>query len=111
MFQNIIIAMRKAGTYRLLKPVRETGKISPANTKVSRADAQSRSGGILLSSDNCKLCFDCTETFSVHQNLLAPLPLAAAGGTRSEVVRPAGIFDMRQALYIASPLKSAVYVN
>jgi hypothetical protein len=82
-FKFILMAMQKAGIYRLQKPVCETGEISPANTKVSRANVQSRPCGILLSSDNGKLYFAALKILSVPQN---NLPLQ--GWKRSEVAFP-----------------------
>jgi hypothetical protein len=55
------MAMQKAGIYRLQKPVRETGEISPANVKVSGANAQFRHSGILCSSEHGKLYFGKCE--------------------------------------------------
>ncbi|MDR2385094.1 MAG: hypothetical protein LBD80_05455 [Tannerella sp.] len=42
--------MRKADTCPCQKPVEQTGKVNPANVKVSRANAQSRLSGISCAS-------------------------------------------------------------
>jgi hypothetical protein len=74
--------------------------------KVNRANAQSRHSGILCASAHGKLCFALLTSYPAAPNHL-PRCLDAGGRIHSEVVYPVeDIFDMEQALCIASPLKS-----
>jgi hypothetical protein len=75
--------MRKANTYPCQKPVAQTGKVNPANMKVSRANVQSRPSGILFAPANGKLYFAALKILSVPQN---NLPLQ--GKKCSEVAFP-----------------------
>jgi hypothetical protein len=82
-FKQQFIAMLKSEDI-YMPAVGKTGrKINTANMKVCGANAQSRTGGILLSSDNGKLYFGALKILSVPQN---NLPLQ--GGKRSEVAFP-----------------------
>jgi hypothetical protein len=57
-FKQQFIAMQKSAYIFLPETGKTGGKINTANVKVSRANAQSRPSGILLSPDNGKLCFE-----------------------------------------------------
>jgi hypothetical protein len=59
-------------------------KVNQANPEVSRANAQSRFGGILIVLAIGKLCFALLTSFSAVQN---NLPFGK-GGMHSEVVHP-----------------------
>ncbi|MDR0506839.1 MAG: hypothetical protein LBH32_08510 [Dysgonamonadaceae bacterium] len=59
-------------------------KVRQANSKVNRANAQSRHSGILFARANGKLCFAQLTSFCAAQN---NLPFDK-GGMRSEVVHP-----------------------
>jgi hypothetical protein len=71
--------------YIFLPETGKTGrKVNPANMKVSRANAQSRPGGILIAHANSKLYF---EAFGINSMLQNHLPLLR-GEKRSEVAFP-----------------------
>jgi hypothetical protein len=75
--------MRKVKTYPCHKPVAQTGKVNPANMKVSRANAQFRPSGILIAHAIGKLY---SEAFGINSMLQNHLPLQ--GEKRSEVAFP-----------------------
>jgi hypothetical protein len=82
-FKQQFIAMQKSGYISELETGKTGCKVNIANMKVSRANAQSRPSGILLSPDNGKLYF---EAFGINSMLQNNLPLQ--GEKRSEVAFP-----------------------
>jgi len=78
----------KAKTARLLRevevslPFQSAPKSNRTNSKVNRANAQSRLSGILFALANGKLYFECLKIFSVPEN-----HLPQRGRTHSEVAR------------------------
>jgi hypothetical protein len=86
-FKIIGIAMQKSEYISMPEEGKNGCKVSRANLRVSRANAQSRLSGILFATANSKLCFALLTSFSAAQNHL-PRSLEAGGGTHSEVVHP-----------------------
>jgi hypothetical protein len=79
-----IIAMQKSAYISIPKTGKTGCKVNMADIKVSKANAQSRPGGILIAHAIGKLCFALLTPFSAAQN---NLPLKR-GRMRSEVVHP-----------------------
>jgi hypothetical protein len=97
-FLTVYFMINKTSLFRRQKPVIQVGKnpatdteINQANSKVNRANAQSRPSGILFAPANGKLYFELLISFCAAQNNLPPSP-KAEGRTHSEVARPKEYF-------------------
>jgi hypothetical protein len=73
---KIIIAMQKSEYISMPEAGKTERKVNMANLKVSRANAQSRPGGILFAPANGKLYF---EAFGINSMLQNNLPHAGEG--------------------------------
>jgi hypothetical protein len=109
-FKMNIIAMQKSEYISMPKTGKTGRNVNLANMKVSGANAQSRPSGILIAHAIGKLCFALLTPFSAAQN---NLPRSLAAGGRNALRSRRFIwknFDRKQALCIASPLKSFSFV-